>query len=709
MRRLLLQQQQLVLLLLLLGPVPVPGAGAAHERCEAMQQALRQVEQPSGPQLLELGACLRDAAEQALQSAERTLRRAHGLAPAGGATLLLGHSSQYERATAAGAEPPQSAWGVGWTMAHSTGQRAQFFARSADDLLASSLLADLRMFSSASTLDARMDDVESFARDLTHYFSVPAFAPAPESLAAFFPYHPLISNLVALTTLRTTDSAVASLVRACDMTARGPVSAVQSGCAGLEKAMVLYSARNTVRLDPAALLRHNPGFASLWYTAYYWLGYGALANPTAFANMKRHMQASDLPPKLYMEASSNFGLDCLLNVYYMCTYVDPLREKHTRQLINSWSNSESGVAGLIRGSGQQGQSPLLPQAPALLSSGDSVGVASASSWSHDRAARAAPRILVIDAFWVHTYSSHRVVYRMIDKLQQVYHVDLLRASSHSVSMLEGFKTVYEMPRREEDGSVLFRETIQWVVEQGYDAVMYPSISMDRVTLWLSQFRLAPIQVASYGQPVSTHGAQIDYWLAGEAVGPHHYKDFSERLLLLPDMGILHSYPSHYKWDGSYSPPSDAREASRPPQAIQSVPRDWFCPELNVGNDSNEPPRADDVNVTPKDKDTGEPEPEPEPGRRLIINTQAAVHKTNADWVAMLVKIVKQAAPQPMTIRFFPNLRAHDAATSAAFSSELKAAFNGSRLLRTHTTPRTHICTHTFTRLVKWLIPTRSTH
>lgn len=660
-----------LLLLLLLLPAMVPGT-SAPEQCRAMQDAMHGIEQPSGIQLLELGACLHAAARETLQSAERSLRRAHSIAPSGGAMLVLGRSSQYEHATAVDTHQPQNIWDAAWSMAHSTGQRAQFFAQGNDDLLVSSLLADLHMFSDVSELDGRMGDVESFVRDLVYYFSVPAFGPTAESLAAFFPFHPLISNLVALTTFRTTDAAVASLVRPCDLVTREPDQVARRGCAGLEKAMILYSARNSVRLDPSALFRHNPGFASLWYTSYYWLGYGALANPTAFANMKRHMQESDLPARLYMEASSNFALDCLLNVYYMCTYVDPLREKHTRQLINTWTNSNAGVAGLIRGT-QGAQISPLPHAPTLLSAQNELSNRPAGS-HNDR------RILVIDAFWVHTYSSHRVVYRMIDKLQQAYHVDLLRASTHRVSMVEGFQTVYEMPRLD-DGSVLFRETIQWIVDQRYDAVMYPSISMDRVTLWLSHFRLAPIQVASYGQPVSTHGAQIDYWLAGEAVGPLHHMDFSERLLLLPDMGILHTYPSHYEW-GNAQGQSTAlgTETTKSPdlRTTHSIPSGWFCPSVGMGGDSH-------VLIDHDIKGADESE------QRLIINTQAAVHKTNAEWIAMLVRIVKQAAPQPLAIRFFPNLRAHDAATSAAFSSELKAAFNGTLQHITLTPKQLPIC------------------
>ena len=587
--------RRLPLGLLALLSLPPSSRPAAAGSCDAELGA-----EPGADALASAAACHREAAEAALLAAEGALRRARAVAPDGGAAALVQLGRSPQLAASGGAVEPAWPWAPGWTAAHSTALRAQFFARGATDLLTASLLADLRMLSDAERLAARSGDVGSFVADLLYWFSVPAYAPPTAELGAFFPYHPLISNLVALTPLRTTDAAVASLVRGCNMSALASGAAAAGddrGCAGLEKAMVLYSARNTLRLNAAALFRHSPGFASLWYSAYFWLGYGALSNPVAFANMKQHMGPSSMPPRLLMEATSNFGLDCLLNVYYMCTYVDPLREKHVRQLVNSWANGPQGVAGLIR---------------------QSAGVAEASRVLSREHRDAAPRILVIDAFWVHTYSSHRVVFRLIDQLQQAFEVDLLRASTNAVSMLEGFKAVYEMPRRSEDDSVLFRETIDWVVSQGYAAVLYPSISMDRVTLWLSQFRLAPIQVASYGQPVSTHGSQIDYWLAGEAVGPEHFKDFSERLLLLPDMGILHTYPSHYEWDGDNSP------------SVTDVPAEWFCAA----------PRAD-----------GSPKPEGgEAGERLIINTQAAVHKTNAEWVAMLVRIVTQAAPRPVTVR-----------------------------------------------------------
>jgi hypothetical protein len=137
-------------------------------------------------------------------------------------------------------------------------------------------------------------------------------------------------------------------------------------------------------------------------------------------------------------------------------------------------------------------------------------------------------------------------------------------------------------------------------------------------------------VASYGQPVSTHGSQIDYWLAGEAgahwhdktcarcstdewrrclaVGPRHYQDFSEQLLLLPGMGILHSYPEHYQWTAS-------------PNASRDVLPSWHCSSMS-----------------------GQPVDE----TALIINTQAAVHKTNAEWLSMLVRIVAQVEPLPNT-------------------------------------------------------------
>lgn len=501
-----------------------------------------------------------------------------------------------------------------------TSKRAQFFAAGSIDLLTESFLDDLQKIRDG---DGSLSDYDEFSealiRDLIYWFAVPAYNPSLATLARFFPFHPQIANLAALSVHKTTDAAVASIVRTCDTQRLADALALEpedysipAGCSQLGKAMVLHSARNTVRLHPRVLFAWNPGFASLWYVTFFWLGYGAMPNPNALSNMKQHMSATDTPRSLLIDGSSSFGLDCLLNTYYMCTYIDPRREQNMRQLVNLWATSDQGVVGQLHRLNTY-------TAPDSLVDCYSCKIKK--------------RILVIDAFWIHTYSSHRVIFRMVRKLQDQFHIDLLRASTNRVSMTQGFQSVYDMPRRA-DGSVLFLETMKWIVQSNYSAILYPSISMDRVTLWLSHFRLAPIQVASYGQPVSTHGAMIDYWLAGEAVGLNHYKDFSERHLLLPGMGILHSYPTHY-------------ELSAIKNISRTVGSQWLCTQTISNLDT--------------DPDS------------IIVNAQAAVHKTNADWLQLIANMVAQVS-RPLTLRFFPNLRVHDNFTIAVFTRDVENVF-----------------------------------
>ena len=271
-------------------------------------------------------------------------------------------------------------------------------------------------------------------------------------------------------------------------------------------------------------------------------------------------------------------------------------------------------------------------------------------------------------------------------------MDLLRASASPVSMTEGFRTVYDMPVDPKTGRVMLKQTVAWVQRQGYSAVFYPSISMDRVTLWLSHMRLAPIQIASYGQPVSTYGSEVDYWLAGESVGPSHHLQYSERHVLLPGMGILHSFPQHYGGEKNGADPALWLKPSpntTTPAAGPTPIDGWFCESMDTAN----------------------------PGERqalgLIINTQAAVHKSNQRWLAMLVRLLRQVramracagplaqespptcafpqpavrcfvpqVPRPVTLRLFPNLRVHDRLVASVFARDVRAMLEEAGLTTT---------------------------
>ena len=70
-----------------------------------------------------------------------------------------------------------------------------------------------------------------------------------------------------------------------------------------------------------------------------------------------------------------------------------------------------------------------------------------------------------------------------------------------------------------------------------DIVFYPEIGMSSISYFLAAHRLAPLQVASWGHPVSTGLPTIDVFLSGELLeAPDADAHYRERLLRLPGTG-----------------------------------------------------------------------------------------------------------------------------------------------------------------------------
>ncbi|MGB8076877.1 MAG: tetratricopeptide repeat protein, partial [Gallionella sp.] len=70
-----------------------------------------------------------------------------------------------------------------------------------------------------------------------------------------------------------------------------------------------------------------------------------------------------------------------------------------------------------------------------------------------------------------------------------------------------------------------------------DVILYPEIGMDLMTLRLASRRLAPLQVASWGHPITTGLPTIDLYLSGELLeSPEAATHYSEQLVRLPGTG-----------------------------------------------------------------------------------------------------------------------------------------------------------------------------
>jgi len=83
-----------------------------------------------------------------------------------------------------------------------------------------------------------------------------------------------------------------------------------------------------------------------------------------------------------------------------------------------------------------------------------------------------------------------------------------------------------------------------VHEAAYDAIVYPELGMDATTFALAALRLAPLQCAGWGHPVTTGLPTIDAYFTSAAMEPPdaalHYR---ERLVPLPGLGTRYAAPA----------------------------------------------------------------------------------------------------------------------------------------------------------------------
>lgn len=100
-----------------------------------------------------------------------------------------------------------------------------------------------------------------------------------------------------------------------------------------------------------------------------------------------------------------------------------------------------------------------------------------------------------------------------------------------------------------------------------DAIVYPEVGMMASTSVLAALRLAPLQCAGWGHPVTTGSDAIDRYLTCAAMEPEDGADhYVERLVALPGIGVDYSMPT---------PPSPA---SRVDFRLPATGRVYMCPQ-----------------------------------------------------------------------------------------------------------------------------------
>lgn len=88
------------------------------------------------------------------------------------------------------------------------------------------------------------------------------------------------------------------------------------------------------------------------------------------------------------------------------------------------------------------------------------------------------------------------------------------------------------------------DILEWVpllLDHQLDVLIYPEVGMDPLTAKLASMRLAPVQAATWGHPITTGLPTMDYFLSADALEPAGAEaHYSERLVRLPGLGCSYA-------------------------------------------------------------------------------------------------------------------------------------------------------------------------
>jgi predicted O-linked N-acetylglucosamine transferase (SPINDLY family) len=105
---------------------------------------------------------------------------------------------------------------------------------------------------------------------------------------------------------------------------------------------------------------------------------------------------------------------------------------------------------------------------------------------------------------------------------------------------------------------------------GLDVLFYQDVGLEPLSYFLAFARLAPVQLTSFGHPDTTGIPNMDYFVSAELYErAGAQSDYSEQLVMLPDVGTLSYY---------HRPPAPPAPAPREELALEPEDHVYFCPQ-----------------------------------------------------------------------------------------------------------------------------------
>jgi hypothetical protein len=335
-------------------------------------------------------------------------------------------------------------------------------------------------------------------------FANPGFRPANEFFRLMLTLHEWVGVLFSATAFGHADHVTRHL------NPRGPANRqFLPGDQFIEKLCVLYSSESELEIDFAALWAYDKTIAASLALVLM----APLFHGSAHAHGKREALLEWLPGKLQqLDDLDDLPTAVLHNAYMFCSYADTPRRHAIKHDINVLVRRKLDQLGLT---------DLPAPSPAAARSGTRRGKK--------------PLMVVVTEWFSGAHSIYRTHSRTIEAAREHFEVV---GFGFGYAIDDAGRAVFdrfiELEEPEYIGHCL--RTIRAFAEAEQPDVLYmPSVGMFVLTIFMSNLRVAPLQIAALGHPATTHSDKIDYISVEEDyVGDPAC--FSERVLRRPKDG-----------------------------------------------------------------------------------------------------------------------------------------------------------------------------
>lgn len=357
------------------------------------------------------------------------------------------------------------------------------------DQIHQNILAFCEYFRKEKYIELDLKMIDEFVESLFFVFSQPDFGITKNDVDRYFLEYLTIANLIRISSYKNSDKVLEKLIENLSQ--------------NIIKILILYSAYNQIRLRIKTLMFLDPTATSLWFCKFLSVFQAAVSDTNAFTQLNDHLLDSDIELNTITDIKP---------IFFGITYINQDLDRYWKSKFNQLIQRKHFLGEI------QEIKPLKRN-----------------------------RIAIISGCWYENHSVYRNQYHFLKALSEKYELHLFSVTplqkNLDPSIFKEFHYIV-MPNGKIDASQ---------IEAGnYPLIYFTDIGMHAETTILSNTRLAPIQVTSYGHSVSTFGSKIDYWIGGikGEQGSSHVdlatiqSRYSETFIGLPGLGITHTYPSY---------------------------------------------------------------------------------------------------------------------------------------------------------------------